>query len=213
MGLSSGNGARRPRAGRSGRQALAAMRPAGGDDLAATLGRHTGAVTVAALANQLAGLIGSLHGPSPGPCSGMATGFPLGKIGRPSLSCKRGGAARKAAQVAGLWRKAGGESMPKAHPATMPRGSAGPAAPPSRALKTLIIRTAMQLASRRPAMANGGKADDAEDGERREAVIDEHVDQLADDRRGGSSDRLWHRRGALRAGEAAERLVSVRGDP
>lgn len=148
------------------------MRPAGGDDLAATLCRHTGAVTVAALANQLAGLIGSLHGPSPGPCSGMATGFPLGKIGRPSLSCKRGGAARKAAQVAGLWRKGGGESMPKAHPATMPRGSTGPAPRPVRALKTLIIRSrdavGVQRAfdrEKRQGVARGrpcGKADDAE---------------------------------------------------
>ena len=46
-------------------QALAAMRPARGDDLAAALRRHAGAKAMPALADELARLIGPLHGSSP----------------------------------------------------------------------------------------------------------------------------------------------------
>ena len=56
---------RETRADRSGREALAATRATGGDDLAAADGRHAGAETVATLAHDLAGLISPLHGSSP----------------------------------------------------------------------------------------------------------------------------------------------------
>ena len=46
----------------SGTESLAPLRPALGNDLAATHGGHAGAKTVTALAHQLAGLISPLHG-------------------------------------------------------------------------------------------------------------------------------------------------------
>jgi hypothetical protein len=94
---------------RSGRQALTAMRPAGGDDLAATLGRHAGAIAVAALANQLAGLVGSLHGPSPGPCLARRPRLPCGEKSA-SQACH----AKRAARPKRLrrWRAYGGRAPP-----------------------------------------------------------------------------------------------------
>ena len=76
--------------GSSGRQALAAVGATSGDDLAAALGRHAGAVAMTALTHQLAGLIGSLHGPSPGPCSAGQAQLSRESRCQPGLSCKKG---------------------------------------------------------------------------------------------------------------------------
>jgi|HigsolmetaGSP11D_1036233.scaffolds.fasta_scaffold07351_2 hypothetical protein len=47
--------------GELGRQALAATRATGGENLAATVGRHAGTEAMTALADEFGGLIGALH--------------------------------------------------------------------------------------------------------------------------------------------------------
>jgi len=61
------NGQRKPRAPANllGRQALAALGAAAGDDLLATCGQHTLAEAVAAFAHEAAGLICAFHATSP----------------------------------------------------------------------------------------------------------------------------------------------------
>lgn len=55
------------KAKRSGRQALAALGAAGGDNSAAANSGHAGPKAVTALAHKLAGLIGAFHDKTPFP--------------------------------------------------------------------------------------------------------------------------------------------------